>query len=296
MILENRLPIIYILKKIKWDIPIITAFSTIIHFLSVQFSDHITVPISISAFLGTTIALLLSFKLSQSYDRWWEARKIWGAIVNDSRSLVIQLKNFTSNKNPKAVKAIAYRQIAWCYAFSRKLRKLEECENLDQYIATDELKKVSNFSNLPLAMMDLQSQEVGALHQSELINNFQHIQLDNTIVRLVASMGKAERIKNTVFPKTYRLTLQSLVYIFLVFLSFSLTDLHSLVEIPLLVVISIPFLLLQKIALTIQDPFENRPADTAMTSISRTIEINIKELLGEDNIPEPLKSDTFYIL
>jgi len=296
MILENRIPIKYFLEKIKWDLPIVTVFSTVIHFLSVYLSDHLDVPISIAAFLGTTIALILSFKLSQSYDRWWEARKIWGSIVNDSRSLVIQLKNFTSNKDPEAVKKIAYRQIAWSYALGKKLRKLEPCENLDQFINTDELKTARSFSNPPLTMLDSQSKEIADLHKNELINNFQQIQLDNTVVRMVASMGKAERIKNTVFPKTYRMTLHFSVYIFLVFLSFSLTGLHSLVEIPLLIVISIPFLLLEKVALSIQDPFENKPSDTAMTSIARTIEINIKELLGEDNIPDPIKSDTFYQL
>jgi putative membrane protein len=71
---------------------------------------------------------------------------------------------------------------------------------------------------------------------------------------------------------------------------------HSFIEIPLMIIISIPFFLLEKIAFNIQDPFENKPTDTAMTSISRTIEINIKQQLNEQNIPEPIKTNTFYIL
>lgn len=296
MILENRIPVKYFLEKIKWDLPIVGAFSTAIHFLSVYLSDYIEIPISISAFLGTAIALILSFKLSQSYDRWWEARKIWGSIVNDSRSLIIQLKAFTLNKDPETIKIIAYRQMAWSYAFGRKLRKLEECKDLGLYISSEELKAMKKLSNPPLALLDKQTKDIASLHQNNSINNFQQIQLDSTIVRLVASMGKAERIKNTVFPKTYRMALHTFVYIFLIFLSFSLTNLHSLVEIPMLIIISIPFLLLEKVALGIQDPFENKPSDTPVTSIARTIEINIKELLGEDNVPEPFKSDTFYQL
>ena len=109
-------------------------------------------------------------------------------------------------------------------------------------------------------------------------------------------MGQAERIKNTAFPKTYRVTLHLFIYIFLITLSLSLTEIKSLIEIPIMVFISIPFFLLEKIASTIQDPFENTPTDIAMTSISRTIEINIKQQLELENIPKPLTTDTFYIL
>jgi putative membrane protein len=86
------------------------------------------------------------------------------------------------------------------------------------------------------------------------------------------------------------------IYIFLVSLSLALTEMHNLVEIPIMVIISIPFFLVQKIAYNIQNPFENEPIDTPMTSISRTIEINIKQQLEAENIPEPITSDTFYIL
>lgn len=109
-------------------------------------------------------------------------------------------------------------------------------------------------------------------------------------------MGKAERIKNTAFPKTYRLTLHLFIYIFLIALSFALTEMHNLLEIPFMIFISIPFFLLEKIAFNIQDPFENRATDTDMTNISRTIEINIKQQLDAENVPEPLTTNKFYIL
>ena len=96
MILEKRIPITYWFKIIKWDLLIVSVFSTVVYFFSKYLID-LNIPISIGTFLGTAIALLLSFKLSQSYDRWWEARKIWGSIVNDSRTFVIQLKTFLYN-------------------------------------------------------------------------------------------------------------------------------------------------------------------------------------------------------
>ena len=145
-------------------------------------------------------------------------------------------------------------------------------------------------------ILNNQSQDLCELHQENFVNDFQQIQIDNTLVRLCDSMGRAERIKNTAFPKTYRLTLHLFIYIFLITLSFSLAEMPNLMEIPLMILISIPFFLIEKIAFNIQDPFENKPTDIPMTSISRTIEIDIKQQLGVKDIPEPIATDKFYVL
>ncbi len=295
MILERKIPFKYWFNKIKLDLLLVSLFSTAVFFTS-EYLFELSIPISIGAFLGTAISLLLSFKLGQSYDRWWEARKIWGAIVNDSRTLVMQLNSFTKEQNNKLVKKIAYRQIAWCYSLSQTLRKQNSKENILSFISNDEYVKLENKLNVPLSLLEFQSEDVSKLHNKDSINNFQQIQLDNTLVRLCASMGKTERIKNTAFPKTYRLTLHLFIYIFLITLSFALTELNSFIEIPLLIIISIPFFLLEKIAFTIQDPFENTPTDTAMTSISRTIEINIKQQLNETEVPSVLTTEDYYIM
>lgn len=295
MILEKRIPLTYWLNQIKWDLLIASVFSSIVLFFSKYIID-LNIPISIGAFLGTAIALLLSFKLSQSYDRWWEARKIWGAIVNDSRIFVIQLRGFSKIKNKELTDKMAYRQIAWCYSLSQSLRSQNSKENIKSFITEKEFKSIKHYKNTPLALLDNQSQDLSNLKNEKLINEVQQIQIDRTLVRLCASMGKAERIKNTIFPKTYRLTLHLFILIFLVTLALALTEMHIYVGIPLMVFISLPFFLLERIAFSIQDPFENKPTDTAMTSISRTIEINIKQLLDSKNIPEDITSDKFYIL
>ncbi|WP_316809380.1 bestrophin family ion channel [Pedobacter agri] len=71
-------------------------------------------PLGIPAFLGTAISVILSFKLNQSYDRWWEARKIWGSIVGDSRTFVLQLQSFLYTGNDDAILTLCFRYIAWC--------------------------------------------------------------------------------------------------------------------------------------------------------------------------------------
>ena len=190
---------------------------------------------------------------------------------------------------------MAYRQIAWCYALSNHLRRLDSFDKVSKFVSEVEMDVLKDVPHVPLALLDFHTGDVVALYKSRHINEYQQIQVDRTLVELTASMGKAERIKNTVFPRTYRKILHLFIYVFLVLLSLSLTEMLHYWEIPLLVTLSIPFLLLEKIALSIQDPFENKHNDTAMTSISEAIEGNIKQLLDEE-IPEPVPVKGFYVL
>ena len=302
MIINKRIPLYYPFKMIIVDILIISAFATVIHLISSNFIDF-KLPISFSAFFGTSISLILSFKLSQSYDRWWEARKIWGAIVNDSRSLVMQLKTFIQADNEAGkiiLNKMAYRQISWCYALGQNLRRQEVMKYSKEFISEEEYILVNDKSNIPVMLLDLHYDDLKKLRKKEMISEFHEIQIESTMQRLCTSMGRAERIKNTFFPKTYRLTLRLFIYLFLILLSLSmsnsLSEFHDFIHIPLLIAIAIPFFLLEKIAYQIQDPFENQPTDTAVTSIARTIEINIKVLIEDESIPEPFKPEKFYIM
>ncbi len=280
--------------KIKWDLAIVAVFAFMIDLISRK--ADLTIPSSLGAFMGTSIALLLSFKLSQSYDRWWEARKVWGSIVNDSRSLVLQLQAFVKESDNPIIKRMARRQIGWCYSLGESLRQLDPLKELKRFVTEDELNRISQNKNVPLGIIDEHQKDLRDLYKSEEINEYQQIQIDATLVRLVESMGKCERIKNTYFPKTYRITLHLFIYIFLVLLSFSFASFHQGVDLILLVAISVPFFLLEKIAYHIQDPFENRPTDTSVTAISQTIETNIKQLIGDTDLPETPLNNNFYLM
>ncbi len=297
MLLNKKIPVSYIVNKVKFDLIYVLIVSLLVLFITSKYQKLLPeMPLTIPAFIGTAISILLSFKLSQSYDRWWEARKIWGAIVNDSRSLVIQLQSLTLSGNEVEVKKIAFRQIAWCYSLGQSLRGLDPAENLEKFISSEEITELKRHNNKPLALLQLHSKDLKELKDNEQIDTFSRIQLDNTIVRLCDAQGKSERIKTTVFPSTYRLFLHAIIYLFIVTLSIALKDVAGFFEIPLLLLISSAFLLLEKSAAHMQDPFENRPTDTAMTAIARTIEINIKQLLKESEIPEPARPEKFYLL
>ncbi|MEZ5046015.1 MAG: bestrophin family ion channel [Chitinophagaceae bacterium] len=295
MLLNKQIPVIYIFNKVKYDIVIVLIVSLIVLFLTDQFKGYFPeMPLTIPAFIGTAISILLSFKLNQSYDRWWEARKVWGAIVNDSRSFVIQLLTLTPAGNEHIIKKLAYRQIAWCYSLGQSLRGLNPLNTLEQFVSQEDLDELKKHSNKPLAILQLHGEDIKKLKNNNQIDIFTQLQLDNTLVRLCDAQGKTERIKSTVFPVTYRIFLHGIIYLFIITLAISLR-VDGLFETPLLIIISIAFLLLEKSATHMQDPFENKPSDTAMTAIARTIEINIKQLLKEEKIPKPIPTDNFYL-
>ncbi len=297
MLLNKGIPPSYIFNKVKYDLVYVSIVSVIVLFLTDFYKELLPeLPLTIPAFIGTAISILLSFKLNQSYDRWWEARKIWGSIVNDSRSFVIQLQSFAPEEENSLIKKIAFRQIAWCYSLGQSLRGLNPTDNLESFITSEELETIKQHNNKPLALLQLHSADIKKLKEADKLHVFTQIQLDNTLVRLCDAQGKSERIKTTVFPVTYRLFLHAIIYLFVVTLSIALKDVGGLFEIPLLLLVSSAFFLLEKSATHMQDPFENRPTDTAMTAIARTIEINIKQLLREKDIPKPIQPESFHLL
>ena len=191
---------------------------------------------------------------------------------------------------------MAYRQIAWCYCLGQSLRGLNPVEGIEQLISEDDWTEIIKHNNKPLALLQLHGKDIKELRLANTIDVFRQVQLDNTLVRLCDSMGKAERINGTVFPSTYRHFLHFIIYLFVVTLSISLNNVRMIFELPLLLLISTAFLLIEKSAYHLQDPFRNRPSDVSVTAIARTIDINIRQLLGEQNVPQPVQPNGFYVM
>lgn len=297
MLLNKRIPFSFIFNKIRMELLFVSIIGAVVYSITYFFRDRIPpMPISIPAFLGTAISVILSFKLNQSYDRWWEARKIWGTIVNESRNLVLQLQSFTGREQEETIRRITYRQIAWCFALGQSLRELEPLEKLDRFLSNEDIDRINHQRNKPLAIQQLNALEIGSLRKQHAFDSISHVQLNTTLVNLVNAQGMAERIKSTVFPATYRLFLHFFIYLFVVTLSISLSGIESYFEIPLLLVISSVFFLLERTAAHLQDPFSNKPTDTAMTSIAITIEVNLKQLIGEKDVPQPVTPKEFYLM
>lgn len=299
MILSYKKPLLDLLKSTSSDILIVAVLCGVEYTIQWKWPNALpSIVFSIPAFLGTAISILLSFKISQSYDRWWEARKIWGAIVNDSRSFVLQLQALLPEEERAAIQTMAYRQIAWCWSLGESLRKLKPlaCLQSMTLLEAQELRALEQQQNIPLALIQFNSQQLKGLRAQGHLDVFGQLQLDDTLVRLVESMGKAERIKSTVFPTTYRLMLHLIIYAFALCLILAFKTLTIVWSFPLIMILVTMFFLLERTAYNLQDPFENRPSDTAVSAISRTIEINLRQLLGEEELPAAWEDEGYYLM
>ncbi|MFT2009945.1 bestrophin family protein [Pontibacter sp. 13R65] len=302
MLIDRKLPPGYIIRKIKKDVFRVLLFSVSFHLIKLIYIDVLPdIPLQLPTILGTAISLILAFNVNQSYDRWWEARKIWGAIVNDSRSLILQLKGFINENyyptGPAILEKMAHRQIAWCYCLGQSLRgQTPLTPEQEKFLPEEEVQFLSHQSNKSFALLMLHMHDLQELRQHEAINPFQEVQINSTITRLCDSMGKAERINSTVFPITYRLFIHVFMYIFLIVLSIALVETVGVFEIPILIVVASTFFLIEKTARHMQDPFRNKPTDTPVTAIARTIEINIRQILMEKDIPKPHAPEKFYLM
>lgn len=287
MLLKKRIPMKYVLGKIKVEIALVLAYTILFEVFHHYFINlPVDIPIAIPTMIGTIISLLLAFKSNQAYDRWWEARIVWGAIVNDSRTLIRQVLTFY--KDPDfSVEAnefkenFAKRQIAWCYSLGEALRKNDAIKPLEGLISEEELRFVKNHQNIPNAILLLHGRDLRNAKIAKRINMYQQVEIDNTLSRLCDEMGKCERIKNTVFPTTYSMYIRLTLCLFILLLPFGLISVLSWFAIPLITAIAAAFFLIERMAIQLQDPFENRATDTPVTTIANTIENNIMQMLNE---------------
>ncbi len=166
-------------------------------------------PSSIPAILGTALAFFIGFNNNQAYARWWEARKIWGGLVNDSRSWarqVIFLIHPSKAREKDGIEVtkrkMVFRHIAFVYALKEKLRGFQPKE-YQKYVAQDEVEHIETISNKHNALLDIQEKELSVLYEAGAMDGFQFKALNELLVRFCDGMGRSERIKGTVFPKFY---------------------------------------------------------------------------------------------
>lgn len=299
MLLDKPIPLIFFVRKIRREALLIFLFSNVVVLVKYFFNlQYLTIPITIPALLGTCISLLLAFRTNQSYDRWWEARIAWGAIVNDSRSFIRQLQMFLPSGPDQQglVHSFVQRQCAWCFVLGDVLRGQEVSQRLHEFLPAADAQRVLAADNKPNALLLEHGLAIRELYDRDQLTDYQMVQLSTMLTNLTDSMGRCERIKNTVFPRTYTFNMQVFIYLFAAILPFCFeADLYFL-DVPLVTLIASAFILIEKSAIQLQDPFENKPTDTSMTSIARTIEINLKTMTNYTTVPEKMASFDYYSL
>ncbi|MEZ0486543.1 bestrophin family protein [Fibrella aquatica] len=299
MLLDKPIPLIFFFRKIRREALYIFLFANLVVFLKHFFGlRFLTIPIAVPALIGTCISLLLAFRTNQSYDRWWEARIAWGAIVNDSRSFIRQLQMFVPQgpDRDSIIRSFVQRQCAWCYVLGDSLRGMDVGDHLRNFLPPANARYIMSFDNKPNALLLEHGLAVRQLYDEGQLTDYQMVSLGELLTKLTDSMGRCERIKNTVFPRTYTFNMQVFIYLFAAILPFCFEADLDLLDVPLVTVIASAFLLIDKSAIQLQDPFENKPTDTPMTTIAQTIEINLKTMANYEAIPDKAVAEGYYSL
>ncbi|KIC62167.1 bestrophin family protein [Chryseobacterium taiwanense] len=309
-------------RSILW-LMVLSAIPTVLYFLGCTFLSFPWQPIAI---MGTAVAFIVGFKNNASYSRLWEARQIYGAIINDSRSFGYILRDSLSAKNQDKVKEMFLRHYAWLTALRFQLRESRAWENmntaqfdeyskkydipeklskledeLEKYLTKDELQYILSKKNRATQLMAQQSKELSQAYVNGEINDFQWAQINQQLIKFTDNQGKAERIKNFPYPRNFSSITTYLLLLFIVFVPFGLlkefdklgdgTILEGFTlwfNIPFSLLVTWCFHTLDSVGEASVNPFEGSPNDVPITQISRTIEIDMRDMLDEKDLPSPL--------
>lgn len=308
-------------------------YGTLIMYLY-HFFEHqginIAIPFLPLSTIGIAVSFYVGFKNNQSYDRFWEARKIWGGIVNYSRTWGNQVISYvnlthTTGKTQEEVnfihKKLIYKHLAWINALRLQLRKPSifsinhdkrgsalykgnpNGEDWNRDVASffaelGECNQVKQKSNVATQIVRDQGSELAKLMKEGYIEDFRHMELMHTLEHFYNFQGQCERINNTPLPRQYSYFSHLFIWIFVLMLPFGLVGEFSnlghnyiWVTVPIYVLIAWIFYTMEAIGDASEDPFENFINDVPMTALCRTIEIDLKEMLNETDIPPKIEPE-----
>lgn len=303
-------------------------YATVISLVDYLLPYSISIPWQPISIIGIAVAFYLGFKNNSSYDRTWEARKIWGSIVNNSRSFGAATISFVQGEDEKGVrKELIYRHIAWLTALRHQLRLSKEwehtenrlnaiyaptiCEDynnklqkeLNCFLSAEEIQKIENKSNIATQILKTQSERLQALKNQGYFDDFRHMEFHQLMVSFYEDQGKSERIKNFPFPRQYASTALWLTFVFASFVPFGLLNLFGsnewweiILDSLLSALIIWIFFLMEKIGDYSENPFEGTYNDVPITSIARTIEIDLREMIDDSDIPSPIKAKDGFLM
>lgn len=278
-----------------WKMDLLIFFScVIVYYVDTYIIERFFIlPPIIPTVLGPAIAFFVGFNNNQAYDRWWEARKIWGALVNDSRTwarnvlcYVIPAEDDTQTELMK--QQMVKRHIAFVYALKTALRPQNDV-TYRKYLSDEELGLIESHSNMHNAVLLLQSRDLETLSRMGYIDGFRYLELNKMLVAFTDSMGMAERIKNTVFPTIYIFFTKAFIWLFTIMITMVCSREIGLWSIVMGSIVGSVFHITHFNGQTLMDPFSTLTTSMPLNQISRTIEINLLEMLGEKDIPAPVK-------
>lgn len=287
----------------------------------------LVVPWAVVSLLGTATAFIVGFKNTQTYNRTRDGHIAWGGISNTSKTWGMMCRDYF--QDPILVRTLIYRHFAWLTALRYQMRedriwevaddqynteyqryydipeRLNAFENeMLKYIPKEELAYISGARNKATQLLSLQSKAVKAAYESQVIVPAQFIEMQRTLNSFFGQQGQCEGLKDTPYPRQYSIINTIFVSMFCLLLPFGMLQefdkLNGVVNglmkghmiwllIPFSVIISWMYTSLEQVGESTENPFEGSANDVPISQICRAIEIDIREMLGETELPLPLK-------
>ena len=286
-----------IIGLLRWQWKAATFFfiaATVVVALDAFGAPLIHVPAFPLAVVGGAIGIFASFRSNSGYDRWWEGRKLWGGMVNTSRHFATQVLTYIEDRPPggTAVKhELVRRHIAYVHTLRALLRRQDPMKDDDvvAFLSEEERRDMAQESNLTHALLHKQQQQLVALANAGVLDAFRLQKLDDSIKRLLDIQGGCERIANTPFPPGYGYLADRLVLALGLLLPFGLVESLGWFTILINLIVCLGFRLISEVGRTLETPFSMFWPALALSAISRAIEINLRQRLGETDLPPPLQ-------
>lgn len=331
MFTTKRVPF-YIVFPFAWrSILIFFVYSVIICSLySFAGWTFLAIPFVPIATIGTAVAFYVGFKNNSSYDRLWEARRIWGSLTNASRSWGIMVLDYITNKQasdplPESARQtvhreLIYRHLAYLTAIRVQLRQkpvwvlhrdpahevverieaFRQCsldKELSRFLTNSDVEAIIRHPNPATHLLRQQSAQLRELHQSGHLSDFHHVDLERMLVEFYNQQGACERIKSFPFPRQYAFFSFVFTWLFIFVLPYGLlsemakvSSWHIWLMVPFYTVIAWVFNTMEVVGDTSENPFENSINDVPMTAICRNIEIDLRDMLGETELPKRVQA------
>jgi ion channel-forming bestrophin family protein len=256
---------------------------------------HLVLPAMPLGVVGGAIGIFTSFRTNSCYARWWEGRQLWGRLINNTRDLgSLAMASFPDD----AGRAIVRRTIAHVHVLRCLLRDQDALadERVQAFTTEAERAALVGDRNMTYALLHAQRVALTALADEGRITDQRYLAFDRLLAGLLDVQGGCERIKRTPFPRGYNFIADRLVLLFGVLLPFAMVKDLGWVTVPMNVLVCMSFALISEAGRVLEDPFTLFWNGLPLSALSTTIELNLRQMSGEKDVPPLPKPDERGIL
>lgn len=271
------------LRRLSVLIIVIALYTTSIAYLELNYMNLSTKPyvqniFQMHSLLGFALSLLLVFRTNTAYDRWWEGRKLWGQLVNNSRNIAIKLNSLLSEKDIE--NRMFFRDAIPTYAVLLKDHLQSETTRytLDE-VEHPELKDIDTGKHAPNQLAALMTKKLVTLHRSGNLSGEELLFINENLNSFTDICGACERIKNTPIPYSYSAFIKKFIFIYIMTLPFGYVFTLQYLVVPVVAIVFYVLASLELVAEEIEDPFGKDLNDLPMDKLAMNIRKHVSEIL-----------------